>query len=123
VAVLLALRKERDPARIRAMLDLSATTRPLTYLSLLLLGAGGIGAGLIAGFLGQFWIVASMVLLAVQLGLGTMLIPYFRRLRAALGDSGASLERILGERRPGVIAGLEVLLVAATVWLMVAKPG
>ena len=49
-AMAFALRRERNPERIRALLDLSGSTMSVLYLSLLVL----IAAGIISAFMGHW---------------------------------------------------------------------
>ena len=84
-AVAMRLRKERDPAKIRALLGLSRSTRPWMYVSLLLL----IAAGVIAGFQGHWWdegwIWTALILLVVLLVAAFPLaVPYYVRVRRAV---------------------------------------
>ncbi len=51
INMLLRLRREHDPARVRAYLDLSAASYSGVYSSLLVL----IAARVLAGFMGDWW--------------------------------------------------------------------
>ena len=50
------IRRERDPARIRVLLELSSRSLGLVYGSLLALLIAGITAGVMGGWFGQGWI-------------------------------------------------------------------
>jgi uncharacterized membrane protein len=126
-AVAMRLRKERDPAKIRALLGLSRSTRPWMYVSLLLL----IAAGVIAGFQGhwwdQGWIWTALILLIVLLVAAFPLaVPYYVRVRRAVAEDAATtpdeLESLLLSPRPIVIAVIETAGLVVIVWLMVLKP-
>lgn len=125
------LRKEREPARIQALLALSASTRPLMYVSLLLL----VATGVITGYEGDWWqsawiwwsigLLVLLVVVAIPLA-----VPYYGRIRRAVaarlegsGPSDEELDALLGSPRPLVIAGVETVGVVVIVFLMVLKPG
>ena len=124
------LRRERDPARMTALLDASASARGSTYTGMALLGVGGFAAAFDGHWWSAGWLWTSIVLFVVMAGLLVALaIPYYRRLRAAVaaagdGERGASddLDRVAASPVPLAIlvvglAGLTVIL-----WLMVFKP-
>jgi ABC-type Co2+ transport system permease subunit len=70
--VAFALRRERRPERLRALLDLSSSTLSVFYLSLLVLLAAGIVAGFMGHWWGQGWIWLSLgVLVAMVVGCGS----------------------------------------------------
>jgi NADH:ubiquinone oxidoreductase subunit 2 (subunit N) len=126
-AVAMRLRKERDPAKIRALLGLSRSTRPWMYVSLLLL----IAAGVIAGFQGhwwdQGWIWTALILLIVLLVVAFPLaVPYYVRVRRAVAEGSDTrpeeLASLLLSPRPIVIAAVETAGLVVIVWLMVLKP-
>ena len=126
-AVAMRLRKERDPAKIRALLGLSRSTRPWMYISLLLL----VGAGVVAGFQGhwwdQGWIWTALILLVVLLVAAFPLaVPYYVKVRRAVAEDAATtpdeLEGLLLSPRPIVIAVVEAAGLVVIVWLMVFKP-
>ena len=120
------IRHERDPVRIRAMLDLSRATRMVMYVSFSIL----LGAGVALGFLGAWWssgwIWVSLGLLALLFGAAFPLaIPYFRALRGVLDadpPNAAELERLLRSNRPLVLAWVETVGIVVIVILMVYKP-
>jgi hypothetical protein len=118
------LRRERNPERVRALLDLSMGASPLAngFLGLLLLG------GIVAGFQGSWWSqgwigLAFLIVLAVT-AFGSVVLPrHLRSVRAALdgGESGA-LEALLGSGRPMLVTTVEVVAFAIVLYLMVYKP-
>src|SRR6476620_211208 len=59
------LRRERNPDRIRALLDLSVWSYIGTYAGLLLLLLTGIIAGFMGSYWGRGWIWAAIVLFVV----------------------------------------------------------
>jgi uncharacterized membrane protein len=132
-AVGFRLRRERDPARIRALLDLSKAARPWGYVALLLLGIGGLTLAFAPGvvevsFVDDGWIWASIaVLLVLLIGAVPLAVPYYRRVRLAVAEGSTvapeELDRLLGSARPLLIALVEGGGLLILVWLMVAKPG
>ncbi len=132
-AVGLRLRKERDPARIRALLDLSKAARPWGYGALLLLGIAGLTLAFAPGVVGtafarKGWIWASIaVLLVLLIAAMPLAVPYYRRVRLAVSEDAPAppeeLDRLLSSTRPLVIALVEGGGLLILVWLMVAKPG
>lgn len=124
VAVTLRLRRERDPARLEALLGLSRATIAWSNLGLLVLLTGGIGNWLLVDYPRQGWLWASVGILALLAVAGFGLAsPYFRRIRRALAASDAAgLETELTSSLPRTIFWIETAGTAAIVWLMVYKP-
>jgi hypothetical protein len=129
-AVVFRLRRERDPATVRAFLGLSQMTIPVAYIALLLL----IGAGLWAAMSGRWfsagagWLWASIVLLVVILGaMYGFMTPAIKRLRQTVGDGStpvdqAALDQALAAPGPMIGAGIGLLGTLLILWLMVLKP-
>jgi uncharacterized membrane protein len=126
-AVAMRLRKERDPAKIRALLGLSRSTRPWMYVSLLLL----IAAGVVAGFQGHWWDegwiwTALILLIAMLVAAFPLAVPYYVRVRRAVAEDADTpsdeLDTLLLSPRPIVIAVVETAGLVVIVWLMVLKP-
>jgi uncharacterized membrane protein len=126
-AVAMSLRKERDPAKIRALLGLSRSTRPWMYVSLLLL----IAAGVVAGFQGHWWDegwiwTALILLIAMLVAAFPLAVPYYVRVRRAVAEDADTpsdeLDTLLLSPRPIVIAVVETAGLVVIVWLMVLKP-
>jgi formate hydrogenlyase subunit 3/multisubunit Na+/H+ antiporter MnhD subunit len=139
-AVALSLRRERDPQKVRALLELSSWTLGAFYVSTLVLLAGGITAGFLGHWWGEGWIWAALGVLVLMMGaMYGLASTYYRRVRQAVGlpASGRAprpgetagpqvqtleLEPLLRSSRPLLsvwvgIAGLLLIL-----WLMVFKP-
>ena len=132
------LRRERNPERVRALLDLSSSNANLMYLSLLLLLASGIANAFLGRWWGFGWIWASLGLL-----IGIAVLMYItgsgqlNKIRKAVGNpyfeggkprpaeqaaSAGEIEELLGSWNPWVslvigLGGLVVIL-----WLMIFKP-
>ena len=130
-AVVFRLRRERDPATVRAFLGLSQMTIPVMYLALLLL----IGAGLWAAMSGSWfsagasgWLWVSIALLMVILGaMYGLMTTSFKRIRQTLGDGPtpvdeAALDQALGASGPMMGAGIGLVGILLILWLMVFKP-
>jgi hypothetical protein len=137
-AVALALRRERNLERIRALLELSRSTQSAMYVSLLLL----LIAGVIAGFVGQWWgsgwiwtaLGLLIVLLVVMFAMGTR---YYAGVRKAAGleyvDRGkpqppeppvspAEMDALLQSSPAIVLAASGIGGLALILWLMLLKP-
>ena len=126
-AVSLRLRKEHESGRIRALLELSRSTRPWMYGSLLILLVGGVVTGFQGHYWGEGWIWAGLGLLVSLFVVALPLaVPYYAKLRRAVAPDAktpkAQLEALLSSPRPMVIAVVETLGIAVIVWLMVLKP-
>lgn len=138
--VSLRLRTERDPVRIRNMMETYASNLGfgLLYGSLLLLLVTGILAGFMAGWWGMGWIWLSLGLLVVitvaMFAIGT---GYYTRVRKAIGMEymeGGKVQPAQPPVSPEVLDALlsrspAVLLLsigfgglAVILWLMIFKP-
>ena len=126
VAVALRLRRERDPARCRGFLDLSRSTRPWMYVSLLVL----IVAGLVRGFQlhawSQGWIWTALgLLIAMLVAAFPLAVPYYVRVRRAVAEGADTppdqLEALLRSPRPLVILWVETAGLLVILWLMIFK--
>ncbi len=127
-AVAFRLRREREPVRVRALLELSRSTRSLMYWSLLVLVVAGVANGFYFHYWSQGWIWTSLVLLTALLGAAFPLaVPYYRRIRLAVDPerpvaSPEELAVLLTSSRPIVIAWVETVGILVILWLMVYKP-
>jgi uncharacterized membrane protein len=136
-AVAVRLRRESEPARLLAMLDLSAWALNVATIGLLVLLVAGITDGVVAGFFGRGWIWASIVLLVV---VGSLMTPlasiHFRRIRHGLGSrwrlkpsdpdpvllSAPDIAALTSSRildYAALVGGVGFL---AILWLMIFKP-
>jgi hypothetical protein len=135
------LRTEREPARIRALLELSNAYLGTMYAALVLILVSGILAGIVGGWWtsGRLWIwVALGVFVAVGVAMYPLGVQHFDRLRGAVGlqtyaqkrsggpppdpASPAELELLLQSSRPVTVAAIGIGGLAILVWLMVLKP-
>jgi uncharacterized membrane protein len=127
VAVAMRLRRERDPVRCRAILDLSRASRPWMYASLVVLIVAGVIRGTQLHAWGQRWIWAALALLVAMLVAAVPLaVPYYARVRRAVAEGAetdpAELERLLRSPRPLVILWVETAGLLVILWLMIFKP-
>ena len=138
VMVALQLRGERQPARVRALLDLSGGSIRVMYIALLILLVGGVAAAFGGGYWGRLWIWASIVVLVAVLGLMyARATSYYARVRAAVGirpynapkDApdpvplpASEVDALLSGGRAFELVGIGGLGLMVIVWLMVAKP-
>lgn len=133
-----ALGRERDPARLRTLLDLSHISLPAAYVGLLLLIASGIWMGFLAGYWQTGWIWTAIGVLVLMLVLmGAVASPYFDRLRVALGlqrkrrtgqvplgpvATAEELDALLSGPQPRIIMLTGILGLLVILVLMVLKP-
>lgn len=138
MVVAFKLRRERDRARIAALLDISELSTWVALIGFLALLASGIVAGIMLGSFDRAWIWISLALL---IGIAVAMTPlgaaYFNRIRHAIGQrtraikkdqpdpvavSDEELARLLDTRRPELLlliggGGFLVIL-----WLMMFRP-
>ncbi|MBA2632291.1 MAG: DUF2269 family protein [Chloroflexi bacterium] len=138
MAVAFRLKREEDPARVRALLDLSRFSLGVPTGVVVLTGLiSGVLAGFLGGWWGELWIWISLVLF-VAVGLAMTPLVSFRLnpIRAAAGmppvpikkDQAAPPEDPAELRRqldawnpvPVAVAGLAAFLVI--LYLMMVKP-
>jgi hypothetical protein len=142
VSMALALRRERDPGRIKALLDLSRVSIGLAYISLVVLLTGGIVSGFLGHWWGTGWIWTALALLiALIVAMGLVGTSFYDRVRVAVGTEPtlgsrkkawlaerpppsppSELDAILASNRPFVLAWMGVIGLAVILWLMVLKP-
>lgn len=129
--VTLRLPKERDPARVSQLLELSASSVGFMWNSIGLLLIGGIAAGFTGQFWGQGWIWAAIVILVVVMAamyaMGTTWAKRLRTISSAMvgGTEAVSrpqFEEILRSKRPYTIAAIGFVGLLAILWLMIFKP-
>ena len=132
------VRKETDPVRIGAILDLSAGSLALAGIGLLLAFFLGIVAAVMGGHFSRFWPWAAIIVIVVVTGAMTPLAAMpMNRLRKALGAPVAGdrtgdtvavagtdedLAVALAGIRPELPAAIGAAGVLILIWLMRAKP-
>lgn len=134
------VRRERDRAKLSALLGLSiGFVIPMSVAALLLI-VSGILVGVAAGwwFNGQWWLWLSIVILVVIIAVMTPLIAIpMTNMRRGLGMPSqsdtkagvvptpvddATLERLLSDRRPTIGASIAIGGIVLITWLMETKP-
>ena len=134
-AVGLRLPSERDPGRLRALLDLSSSALgPFTWASALVMLVSGIAMGFLAAWWSAVWIWASIVLFIVITFAMTPLGAFrLNAIRTALGMSvnkkaavppvpQGALEAVVARYDPRPATWIGGLGLAIIVVLMVVKP-
>ena len=132
------VRSERDPTRIRTLLELSSRSLGMVYGGLLLLLLGGIVAGIVGNWFGRGWIWASLAtLVLITVLMYAIATRYYAAVRQAVGlptynapknapppapASAEELDRLLDSRRPDLIALVGGIGLLVILWLMVMKP-
>jgi hypothetical protein len=141
MAVAFRLKSEEDPARIRALLDLSTRAMGLVPSIAFIIGLlAGIAAGIMGGHFGRFWIWISLGLLVAVVGYMTPAVAVrLNAIRAAAGTQSinpfsrsvpqppppgdpSELRRLVAawNPAPAAIVGLAAFL--AILWLMFFQP-
>ena len=134
--VFFALHRERNPDRIRLLLQMSGGTFGLMGVSLLVTLASGITLGFMGHWWGRVWIWLSLALLialyGVMSGLGSRVL---NELRVGLGLPSVynqpprpeeltpqELDAIIKRSNPPLLAAVGLSGIAVIVWLMMFKP-
>jgi uncharacterized membrane protein len=129
IAAAQAVRGERSLRVVTARLETSRKAIGISYVALVLLGIGGLGAAWVSGQLLAPWVVASYIVLAIVLVvMWAVATPHYMRLRRVLADgSGDELSPeatvLLESRRYDVLTTVGGLGLVVLIWLMVLKPG
>jgi hypothetical protein len=131
------LRREREPARIASLFELSSLGINLMYVGLVLLLVAGITAGFMGDHWGRGWIWASLgTLVVVLVAMYTLATPYYGRMRVAAGapvpeqvasrfdppPTTADLESLAISNRPMLLAAIGGIGLAVIIWMMLFKP-
>lgn len=132
------LRSESGPERIRALLDLSASSFTLMYLSLLAMVLGGVALGFLGRWWSTGWIWTSIALLLLILVImGLIASKHFHQIRRAAGlpflegykehpavtpSSPEELHQLLQSGRPQLITLIGLGGWAIILGLMIFKP-
>ena len=121
------LRSERDPARIRSILDLSLYSlgpTGLMSIGFVVLFVSGIAAGFTGDYWGHGWIWLSLAILVVITGLMTPLGGmHYNKVRAAIGQKSPRDKSDAPPPDPLPAAALEQLLMAPQPWILAAVGG
>lgn len=139
VAMAFQLRKEKDFARIGAMLDLSGSMLLMMSLSLLLLGLTGLAMPFILKIWNKGWVWTSVILMVgVVAQMGLMNDKRYKHLRRMIGQpymignkqfpadapaSQAEVEaHIKNKLRVEELVVVGIVIPVIVLWLMVFKP-
>lgn len=131
MGVLFRLRRERNPAKINELLQLSASSTRAFYPALGILLVAGVVAGFLGHWWSQAWIWAAVaILLVVTMVMYAVATPYYRRIRfvaqamegGSQAVSGQQFDEILRSPRPNWIAAIGGIGLLAILYLMFFKP-
>jgi hypothetical protein len=134
------VRRERDRAKLSALLGLSIGFITPMSVALLLLIVSGVLVGVADAwwFNGQWWLWASVALLVIIIAVMTPLIAIpMSDMRRGLGMPSradvkagtvptpvddAALDRLLLDRRPAIGSSIAIVGIVVITWLMETKP-
>lgn len=137
MAVAFKLKNETDPARVRALLDLSRFSLGVPAGVLIVVGlATGILAGFMGGHWGRAWIWISLVLLVAIGGAMTPLASFrLQPIRTAAGmpssgpkpaeaqpEDPEEMRRLIAAWNPLPVAAMGLVGFLVILWLMLVKP-
>jgi hypothetical protein len=131
MTVLYAIRKERDRAKILAMIGVSGQSIVPMYISIAAVTVFGVLLWVKVYTLKTYWIWLAIVILVATIGLMTATAkPYFARVKEAcqLRPSGVprvsdeELGEVLNSSKAHLITAIGVIGLAAILYLMVFKP-
>ena len=132
IFVLDRIRKvDLDRGRIAQLISLSGQTTLPMYISLALLVAGGIGAGITIQAFWQRWLTVSIVILLVTVGLMTSIAaPYFKQITAACEVRPSGVPRKSDEELSALLRSPKSMLINligfvglfSILYLMIFKP-
>jgi hypothetical protein len=137
MAVAFRLKSETDPARVRALLDLSRATLGAPAIVAVLVGfVAGIAAGFMGGWWDRLWIWVSLVLfVAVALAMTPFAAFRLNPIRAAAGmpvtnkpdevvppEDPEELRRLIAAWQPWPIAIVGLSAFILILYLMMVKP-
>jgi len=138
VAMAFKIRSETNFERIRAMLDLSASTIILMSLSFLVLGLTGLTMPFILKIWNKGWIwisIALMVIVVIQMGIISerrykplrklVGLPYMAGNKQFPAEEPASQEEVeahLKKLKIGELVGVGYVIPMIVLWFMVFKP-
>lgn len=132
------LKRERNPDRIRALLDVSVWSYAGMSVGLVLLLLSGIIAGFIGNYWGRGWIWVSIgLLIAIFVLMALLGSAYYGRVRTAVGlqpyrrtdqvqlgpvQSEAEIAALMNTNRPVILTIIGVGGLLVILWLMMFKP-
>lgn len=105
------LDRERDPVRVRALLELMGESLAGVYVGLLILLIFGIWAGIVGGHFARAWIWVSLALLvAIATAMYLMATRYYAGLREAVGLRSQQTKKDAPDPVPVPQAELDAML-------------
>jgi hypothetical protein len=105
------LDKERDPVRVRTLLELMSESLTGVYIGVLVLLIGGIWAGIMANHFARGWIWAALILLiAIMVAMYFIATRYYAQLREAVGLRSMNIKKDAPDPTPVAQAELDALL-------------
>jgi plastocyanin len=131
MAAAFRLRRERDPAKVSELLQLSASSTRWFYVALGALALGGIVAASVADLWSQAWVWLSVVVLVVVMVFMYALAgPFYKKVgviaRAKAGGSEAvtdeQFDHLLRARIPDIVSFVGMLGLVVLIYLMLFKP-
>ena len=136
--VILQLGKERETERMKALLDLSGLSVRTMYISLLVLIAAGIVAGFMGDWWGSGWLWASLVVFVlIYVGMQVRGSSYTTRLRKAIGApyfesmklqtplppaGSEEITALISPSRGRELLAMGGIGLVIILWLMILKP-
>ncbi len=130
--VALRTQKERSPERLRTLLEFSASTTVVFYVSSFLLLLGGIGAGFDGHWwTQQAWISVALGVFVAEMGfMYSVTRPYYRRLRRVMTiEAGggtavgpAEIEEFVSSHVPMMTLWVGTIGLLFIIYLMVFQP-
>ncbi|MBW3613414.1 MAG: DUF2269 domain-containing protein [Chloroflexi bacterium] len=136
MAVAFKLKRETDPSRVRALLELSRFAMGIPAIAFVLIG---LISGIVAGFLGDWWGTAwiwiSIALFVVVGGLMTPLattrlgrigaaagMPQGKGADVTVSEDPEAMRRLIAAWNPLPVAAMGLTTFLVILWLMMAKP-
>ena len=120
-----------DRGKIAELISFSGLTTMPMYISLLVLVAGGVGAGLTIHAFGQLWLWVAIGILLVTIALMTSVAaPYFKQITAACEvrptgvprKSDEELDALLHRSTTSLITAIGAAGLVSILYLMIFKP-
>ena len=118
IALAFQLRRERDPARVETILQLSGNSIRAFYISLIVLLVGAFAATTDGGLWGYGWIWASLVVLTIlMVAMYFVARPYYHRIRFVAGAMAAGSTAVTPQQFDDLLRSRRGL---ATIWIGIA---
>ena len=136
MAVAFKLKRETDPSRVRALLELSRFAMGIPAITFVLIGlVSGIAAGFLGDWWGTAWIWISIALFVVVGGLMTPLattrlnrigaaagVPQGKGAEAVVAEDPEAMRALIAAWNPLPVAAMGLTTFLVILWLMMTKP-